>query len=274
MMVFEKTDLSNILLDMKDEAFNALNYKREENAHRLFLYPAMMVPLAQEIILNKIKNFIPQNARVIDPFMGAATSLVSSMKFGFHVYGQDINPLAILISKVKTGPFLCTKFRNDLEKIIDEIKNDNKEEIEVNFNNIDKWFKKDIQIELSKIRRAIKKQKNIFSRRFFWVVFAETIRLTSNDRTSTYKLHVRSIEDIESRKVSPIDEFIRIGKRRPNYSVDELPNLPPTPYKILTKTFNFGIQRIKRYKSPYSDDLLQKFMQYLSRNAFEHDFVI
>lgn len=34
----------------------------------------------------------------------------------------------------------------------------------------------------------------------------------------------------------------------------------------------FNIKRIAHYRSPYSDFLLQKFMQYLSRNAFEHDF--
>lgn len=38
------------------------------------------------------------------------------------------------------------------------------------------------------------------------------------------------------------------------------------------KLLDFNIQRIKHYKSPYSDDLLQKFMLYLSRNAFDHDF--
>ena len=34
----------------------------------------------------------------------------------------------------------------------------------------------------------------------------------------------------------------------------------------------FNIKRIAHYRSPYSDFLLQKFMQYLSRDAFEHDF--
>lgn len=36
----------------------------------------------------------------------------------------------------------------------------------------------------------------------------------------------------------------------------------------------FNIRRINHYKSPYSDDLLQKFMLYLSRNAFDHDFTV
>lgn len=38
------------------------------------------------------------------------------------------------------------------------------------------------------------------------------------------------------------------------------------------KLLQFNIRRLCHYKSPYSDDLLQKFMAYLSRNAFDHDF--
>lgn len=43
-------------------------------------------------------------------------------------------------------------------------------------------------------------------------------------------------------------------------------------YNSQSRVLDTTIKRVRRYKSPYSDDLLQKFMQYLSRNAFEHDF--
>lgn len=43
-------------------------------------------------------------------------------------------------------------------------------------------------------------------------------------------------------------------------------------YDSESRILNTTIKRIRHYKSPYSDDLLQKFMLYLSRNAFEHDF--
>lgn len=43
-------------------------------------------------------------------------------------------------------------------------------------------------------------------------------------------------------------------------------------YDYNNRIFKFKIKRVSRYKSPYSDDLLQKFMLYLSRNSFEHDF--
>lgn len=43
-------------------------------------------------------------------------------------------------------------------------------------------------------------------------------------------------------------------------------------YNPETRIIDFQIKRKRHYKNPYSDDLLQKFMQYLSRNAFDHDF--
>ncbi|XJR89518.1 hypothetical protein ACH34E_01535 [Elizabethkingia anophelis] len=46
----------------------------------------------------------------------------------------------------------------------------------------------------------------------------------------------------------------------------------PGLYNEQERVLDMGIKRVKHYKSPYSDDLLQKFMLYLSRNAFEHDF--
>ncbi|WP_026968028.1 hypothetical protein [Algoriphagus terrigena] len=43
-------------------------------------------------------------------------------------------------------------------------------------------------------------------------------------------------------------------------------------YDPKSRVLDTSIKRVRHYKSPYSDDLLQKFMLYLSRNAFEHDF--
>lgn len=43
-------------------------------------------------------------------------------------------------------------------------------------------------------------------------------------------------------------------------------------YDPRTRTIDVKIKRKRHYKSPYSDDLLQNFMLYLSRNAFDHDF--
>lgn len=51
-----------------------------------------------------------------------------------------------------------------------------------------------------------------------------------------------------------------------NYDIDN-------QQALIHHKLKFNIKRLTHYKAPYSADLLQKFMQYLSRNAFEHDFL-
>lgn len=201
------------LKNIDQRVFDAPDFKRDENIHRLFLYPAMMVPATQKAVLDALVEFLPEHPGMIDPYMGSATSLLSCMELGMNVYGQDINPLAVLLSKVKTGPLDDVLFQKRLEVIKSRVDKDESEEIAIPFQNIDKWFKKNIQIELSKIRRAIVQEEDIHVRRFFWIVMAEVIRLSSNDRTSTYKLHLRTKEDIEKRNISAKDEFVKIAER-------------------------------------------------------------
>lgn len=130
------------LKNIDQKVFDAPDFKRDENIHRLFLYPAMMVPATQKAVLDVLREFLPEHPDMIDPYMGSATSLLSCMELGMNVYGQDINPLAVLLSKVKTGPLDDVLFQNRLEVINSRIDKDESEEIFIPFQNIDKWFKK------------------------------------------------------------------------------------------------------------------------------------
>ena len=40
---------------------------RSENLHRLFMYPAMMVPATQSAIIEAMTGVLPQNSNAIDP---------------------------------------------------------------------------------------------------------------------------------------------------------------------------------------------------------------
>ncbi len=189
------------------------SHQSDENIHRIFAYPAMMVPKTQKKIVEVISNYLPKDANMIDPFMGSSTSLLSCMENGLNVYGQDINPLAVLIGKVKTGSLDYELLQKQLSVLLDNIENDKSTTIEISFDKLDKWFGKKAQIDLSKIRRSIISEPNISVRRFFWVIMAEVIRTCSNDRTSTFKLHQRPVEEIESRNISIIVEFKKIAER-------------------------------------------------------------
>ncbi len=192
---------------------NGVNIDSREFARKILNYPAMMVPSVQETIIKSLIQDMPNGAALIDPFMGASNTLVTGMRYGVDVYGQDINPLSVLISQVKTNVYDIPKLNNSLENVLNNITDDPSSKVDVSFRNINKWFQKNVQVELSKIRRAIQKEKNLYRRKFFWVALAETIRLTSNDRTSTFKMHIRSIEDIQNRNPSPISLFTTNSKR-------------------------------------------------------------
>lgn len=198
---------------ISSETLNGENYSRSDFARSILNYPAMMVPSVQEPIIEALSYALNKNVSLMDPFMGASNTLVTGMKYGMNVFGQDINPLSILLSQVKTSFYQNEELIDAEKRVTSTINGDNSDAIEISFMNIDKWFTKDIQIELSKIYRAIRREPNLKIRKFFWVALAETIRLTSNDRTSTFKMHMRPIEEINSRQISAIKTFTSVSKK-------------------------------------------------------------
>lgn len=186
---------------------------RSDSAHCIFQYPAMMVPVVQRRLLAAVVKAQPGATDLWDPFVGSGTSLVSAMHFGMNVYGNDVNPLAVLISRTRTARETDFSIAEVASRVVDEAKADGSGQIETDLKNLDKWFKPDVTTELSRLRRAIRNIPTLWSRRFMWVTLAETVRLTSNDRTSTYKLHARPQEEIEQRDLSPIEIFAELASQ-------------------------------------------------------------
>ena len=180
---------------------------RREYGHGMFQYPAMMVPQLVEAILKQACSVHTDIERVGDPFLGSGTIMTESMMSGLAFLGIDINPLAILICRIKSGPFFINALKEKIEELFAKIKEDGRRSIEADFINRDKWFNRDVQIALSKIRRSIRKENALWARRFFWVALAETARITSNSRTSTFKLHIRTQEDMDVRYCDPVGYF-------------------------------------------------------------------
>lgn len=185
---------------------------RSDSAHSIFQYPAMMVPLVQRRLLGAVLEARPDTKSIYDPFVGSGTSLVSGMHFGLNVFGNDINPLAVLISRVRTARTIEFSIGAIAEQVAAEAKVDRRETIETSMANREKWFQQEVGVELSRLRRAVRRCDNLWVRRFLWVTLAETVRLTSNDRTSTYKLHARPAEEIAKRALSPIAVFRELAR--------------------------------------------------------------
>ena len=89
----------------------------QKYTHGIHLYPARMHP---EIARRIISKYAHTGDVIFDPFMGSGGVLLESILHGNNTVGLDINPLAVLISKVKTTIFKNKKI-SLVPKLLDTI---------------------------------------------------------------------------------------------------------------------------------------------------------
>jgi hypothetical protein len=191
------------------------SYKRmgdRPGLHGLIRYPAMMVPQMQADVLQAAASVFPRLKHVADPFVGSGTTMLEALRLGLSFDGYDINPLAILICRAKLLPLSPVTVRRRTLELLNGLAADRATHVDVDFPGRDKWFTRTASADLSRIRRAIMSQSSRELRRFFWVIMAETIRRTSLSRESTYKLHVRPVEE-HGLVERPKDCFERLAKQ-------------------------------------------------------------
>lgn len=181
--------------------------------HGFHTYPAMMIP---QIARRLIESYGKDAKVLLDPFMGSGTAVLeATLHENFTTaYGIDINPLAILISKVKTNPIKSEILSNEYKKLLskcveglNEIRLENKEIETPDFFNIDFWFKSYVIKELTVIKNSIELIEDQKIKNFFYVAFSETVRNVSNTRNSEYKLYRMNQEMLSKHKPDVLVNF-------------------------------------------------------------------
>ncbi len=160
------------------------------NLHR---YPATMLPQIGIEILNELNI---NTGKMLDPYCGSGSSFASGLDVGINeMYGFDINPFAVLISKAKFTKINVSQARTESQKfrtnIYEFLKDEN------NFNqlkstkikNIDYWFSKEITQNISIIKHFLYQIEDENIRRLFSIPFAETVRACSYTRNGEFKLY-------------------------------------------------------------------------------------
>jgi len=112
----ELTQIFKQLAEDPSWVFEDLTQKDTSYAtHGFHKYPAKFIPqLAKRCIEENTKI----NEIVCDPFMGCGTTLIESLVSGRKTVGVDINPVAYLISKVKTTPINPEKLKQETDKVL------------------------------------------------------------------------------------------------------------------------------------------------------------
>ena len=164
------------------------------NLHGLLRYPAMMVPCMQGDIMDAILQSRNGRCRVLDPFVGSGTVMTEALMRDLAFTGIDINPLAALVCEAKAAIDKGADIEGAAQILLAALRVDVCEDI-AEFPGRQKWFDDPSAVKFSALRRAISQVPDEGARKVMWTVFAETVRLCSNSRTSTYKLHIRAIDD-------------------------------------------------------------------------------
>ena len=122
--------------------------KTERYTHLIHPYPAKLLPHIPYVFLRSI---LPgAEATILDPFCGSGTVLLEAALCGHHTIGADTNPLARLISKVKTGPVRKETLFDALRTMNGTLARIRRAEPPPVVN-IDLWYREEIAAELAKI---------------------------------------------------------------------------------------------------------------------------
>jgi len=182
--------------------------------HNYHPYPCKFVPQIPNQI---IEQYSKEGDTVLDPFVGSGTTLTEASLLNRNGIGIDLNPVAVLSTKVKTSVLknkdkkLVLDFLKKIE--FESIKNYN-DFLKENFddtnvpkwNNLDHWFLPFVIKELSALKNIITKINNTKVRNFLLLGFSNVIIPISNQDSETRYVAV-------SKQIKKMDLFVLFIKK-------------------------------------------------------------
>ena len=181
--------------------------------HVIHKYPAKFIPQIPRWAISKYAS--SGKCIVLDPFCGSGTTLVEGILLGNKSYGIDIDPLARLISKVKTTHLEKERLDTAIQDVINRLGIKKTAEFKPSIPNLSHWFSNDAIKKLGIIRDVIeenKSDKDIYD--FLIVAYSSIIRRASNADNQSQKTYVSHTNIKE-----PEDAFDLFKRKLEQYSV-------------------------------------------------------
>lgn len=199
---------------MFDDRWSFWDADTKEYTHGYHAYPAMMIPQVCRSLINEHK---PEGRfdLVFDPYMGSGTTLVESAVAGVNSIGTDLNPLARMMSRVKTTHYDENEISSQIQNICfncafysaDKV-------IDTDFDRISNysfWYTEEVLYKLSFLSQEINRLSS--NTDFFNLVLAETVRETSFTRNGEFKRFRMKEESIKKFKPDVFKIFAQKAER-------------------------------------------------------------
>lgn len=165
-----------------------LNFQENGNtvhpAHKIHPFPAKFPP---QLPRKFIESLTEPGDVVLDPMMGSGTTLLEAFLLGRKAIGVDIDPLALLFTRVKTDVYHEAKLHSTARAILNSARKNvvlsvsqltqkMGERFDLSTREfVDYWFTKDVQSELLALVSEIERIREIEIRDFFKLIFSSVI---------------------------------------------------------------------------------------------------
>ncbi len=214
-------------------------------SHNFHSFPAKFPP---QLPRKFIQGLTEAEDIVIDPMMGSGTTVVEACLSRRRGIGFDIDPLALLVSKVKVTPLdmeqiarLGSEILRRARTLVTEKQTELREHLTVRWDGktrkfVNYWFAAETQIELLALISEIEKLEDEAIRAFFTLVFSAIIITKSGGVSLAFDLaHTRPHR---AKVVYSSDGDIVLGH--------DLVDSPSSRVKLLTKTLRSPLEEFEK----------------------------
>lgn len=160
------------------------SFANRERAHAIEAihpYPAKFIGEIPRALLRTLP--CPKGTLVFDPFAGSGTTLLEAQRLGLPSVGVDLNPIACLIARVKTGarPIDLT----NLARAISASASLSRAKQAWDIPNVDHWFKTDIQGAIAALLNELRNVSDLESHDALRLALSSILVRVSNQDSDT-----------------------------------------------------------------------------------------
>ena len=200
-------------------------------------YPAKFI---SEIPATFLDEFPRPEGMILDPFSGSGTTLVQAQKRGLKAAGVDVNPIACLISRVKTSP-VPAGAAHEFERVLQQAQRISSQIPSIP--RLDHWFDTVVQEEVAALLYAIDESAAVYHDILRLALSSILVRVSNQESDTRYAAVKKARKPGDTYRV-----FFAAGNR----ILSALEKRPYDPkgvdvYQASTLKFNF-----KSLKEPVS----------------------
>ncbi|OQB15313.1 MAG: DNA methylase [Firmicutes bacterium ADurb.Bin193] len=193
------------------EAWTALgtNAQISYSTHGIFRY---FGKFPSTIAAHFIMQYTDEYDMVMDPMAGSGTTVLEAMLANRNCRSYDVNPLAVLLQRVKTTHIDEDKLLAELHRICDNYAPLSVEQFDwqpVGIRDVDHWFLKETQDSIRGLVYLINQIEDENIKDFYSICLASSIRPVSRATTQQGRLFL----DVVTAKEDCLDTFVKKAQK-------------------------------------------------------------